>query len=72
MSTYLNHQSDLRLTTPPLSSHVLTRFFEYQGMRDRGIYLPPSMYEAWFVNLAFTKDDIDKTISAAREVLVSM
>ncbi len=31
---------------------------------DQGIYLPPSQYEAWFISLAHTQKDLDKTIEA--------
>jgi len=33
-------------------------------MLDQGIYLPPSQYEAWFISLAHTQNDLDKTIKA--------
>jgi glutamate-1-semialdehyde 2,1-aminomutase len=33
-------------------------------MLEQGIYLPPSQYEAWFVSLAHTQKDLDKTIEA--------
>jgi glutamate-1-semialdehyde 2,1-aminomutase len=45
------------------------RFF--QGMLARGIYLPPSQFEAMFVSLAHSDADIDRTIDAARETLRS-
>jgi len=35
-------------------------------MLKRGIYLAPSAYEALFVSLAHSIDDIEKTIEAAR------
>jgi glutamate-1-semialdehyde 2,1-aminomutase len=38
------------------------RFFH--GMLKRGIYLPPAPFEAWFVSLAHSNADLDKTISA--------
>ena len=41
------------------------RFFH--GMLDRGIYLPPSQFEAAFVSAAHADADIDCTINAARE-----
>jgi glutamate-1-semialdehyde 2,1-aminomutase len=41
------------------------RFFH--AMLDRGIYLPPSQYEALFVSVAHTDADIARTIDAARE-----
>lgn len=43
------------------------RFFH--GMLDHGIYLAPSAYEAGFVSSAHSDEDIQATISAAREVL---
>ncbi len=41
----------------------------YKGMRDRGIYLAPSQFEAFFVSSAHTDKDIDATISAAADVM---
>jgi glutamate-1-semialdehyde 2,1-aminomutase len=35
-------------------------------MLSRGIYPPPSQYEAWFLSAAHTTKDIDATIRAAR------
>ena len=34
-------------------------------MLERGIYLPPSAYESWFLSTALTYQDIDTTIEAA-------
>lgn len=42
------------------------RFFH--GMLQRGVYLPPSGFEAMFVSTAHTFADIDTTIQAAQEV----
>ena len=44
----------------------------HQGMLRRGIYLPPSQFEAWFVSLAHSEDDIDRTTEAARKTLASL
>ena len=44
-----------------------TRFFH--NMLEQGIYLPPSPFEAWFISLAHTEKDIEKTIQAARKSL---
>jgi glutamate-1-semialdehyde 2,1-aminomutase len=38
----------------------------FYGMLKRGIYLAPSAYEAGFVSLAHTDEDIERTIEAAR------
>jgi glutamate-1-semialdehyde 2,1-aminomutase len=40
----------------------------FRGMIDRGIYPPPSQFEAWFISGAHSESDIDKTVKAAREV----
>jgi glutamate-1-semialdehyde 2,1-aminomutase len=36
-------------------------------MLERGIYLPPSQYEAMFMNAAHSDADVDQTIAAAAE-----
>jgi glutamate-1-semialdehyde 2,1-aminomutase len=41
----------------------------FRGMLARGIYPPPSQFEAWFLSAAHTERDIDRTISAARAAL---
>jgi glutamate-1-semialdehyde 2,1-aminomutase len=38
-------------------------------MMNQGIYLPPSQYEAWFISLAHTQKDLDKTIEACNAAL---
>jgi len=40
----------------------------HRGMLERGIYLPPSQYEAAFLSTAHTEEDVAKTVDAAREV----
>ena len=39
----------------------------FQGMLRRGIYLAPSQFEAAFLSAAHTEEDIENTLSAARE-----
>jgi glutamate-1-semialdehyde 2,1-aminomutase len=41
----------------------------HRMMLERGVYLAPSMYEAGFMSLAHTDEDIEKTIAIADEVL---
>jgi glutamate-1-semialdehyde 2,1-aminomutase len=43
------------------------RFF--RGMIARGIYPPPSQFEAWFLSAAHTMKDVDRTIAAARAAM---
>lgn len=40
----------------------------FAGMLEGGIYLAPSAYEAMFVSLAHSKEDIEKTIKIAQNV----
>jgi len=41
----------------------------HRMMLERGVYLAPSMYEAGFMSMSHTDDDIEKTIAIADEVL---
>jgi glutamate-1-semialdehyde 2,1-aminomutase len=43
------------------------RFF--RGMLRRGIYPPPSQFEAWFLSAAHTRADVKQTVAAAREAM---
>jgi glutamate-1-semialdehyde 2,1-aminomutase len=43
------------------------RFF--RRMLARGVYAPPSQFEAWFLSAAHTVKDVDQTIVAARAAL---
>ena len=46
------------------------RFFS--AMLDAGIYLPPSQYEAWFVSLAHTEREIQRTIKAGKAAFATL
>lgn len=39
----------------------------FHAMLQRGVYLPPSAYESWFLNNALSYEDVDKTVEAVRE-----
>jgi len=41
----------------------------FRAMLERGIYLAPSQFEAGFVSIAHSEQDIDRTIEANREAL---
>jgi glutamate-1-semialdehyde 2,1-aminomutase len=46
------------------------RFKKYfHAMLQRGIYLPPSAFESWFLNNALTYEDLDITIQSTKESL---
>jgi glutamate-1-semialdehyde 2,1-aminomutase len=40
----------------------------FRGLLDRGVYAPPSQFEAWFISGAHSERDIDKTVKATRDV----
>jgi glutamate-1-semialdehyde 2,1-aminomutase len=41
----------------------------FKGMLTRGVYPPPSQFEAWFLSAAHTVKDVDRTVAAARQTL---
>ena len=41
----------------------------FQGMLQRGVYPPPSQFEAWFLSAAHTDAHIKKTIAAAKAAM---
>ena len=50
-------------------SDVSTYGRYFHAMLEQGVYLAPSQFEAGFVSLAHTEDDIDRTIAAAQAAL---
>jgi glutamate-1-semialdehyde 2,1-aminomutase len=52
------------------NTDLYARFF--RGMITRGIYPPPSQFEAWFLSAAHTKRDVDTTISAAKAAMKAL
>lgn len=44
----------------------------FRAMLDRGVMLPPSQFEAWFVSTAHTPELIDRTLRAADESLAKL
>ena len=49
---------------------LFARYF--QGMIERGIYLPPSQFETAFISLVHSEAEIQETLAAAREVFSSL
>ncbi len=48
---------------------AFARFF--RAMVERGVYLPPSQYEAWFLSAAHGEAEIEEIIAAARAALAA-
>ena len=57
-------------TAKTADTALFGRFF--RAMRERGVFLPPSQYEAMFVSLAHSDQDVADIISAARDTLSSV
>lgn len=65
------HFSDHPVTDFASAASANNELFKkyFHGMLKRGIYLPPSAFESWFLNNALSYGDLDKTIEATRETL---
>jgi glutamate-1-semialdehyde 2,1-aminomutase len=44
----------------------------FHALLKRGVYLPPSALESWFINLAHSEADIDKTVNAFNDALTEV
>ena len=44
----------------------------FHGMLDRGVYLPPSSYEAWFWSAVHEEHEIDRALETAGEIIERM
>jgi len=40
----------------------------FKGMLERGVYMPPSQFETFFISTAHSDDDIERTIESCHEV----
>jgi glutamate-1-semialdehyde 2,1-aminomutase len=43
-----------------------------RALLDRGVYPPPSQYEAWFPSLAHDDEHVERTLAAAREAFAEL
>ena len=50
-----------------MKTDLYGRFFH--GLLDRGVAFPPSQYEAFFLSLAHTDDDLKRIGDAVKEAL---
>jgi glutamate-1-semialdehyde 2,1-aminomutase len=64
------HEGDAPRTAVTLSAQATARFSAlFHAMLDRGVYLPPSAYEACFLSLAHRSTDLRRFAQALRESL---
>jgi glutamate-1-semialdehyde 2,1-aminomutase len=66
-SMFTGFFSDAPVTDYTSAKRANTRRYArfFHAMLERGVYLAPSQFEAGFVSLAHTDDDIDATLQAA-------
>ncbi len=69
----------LFFTSQPVTDYASARTADtaryaayFRGMLERGVYLAPSQFEAGFVGLAHTSQDIDLTLDAARQTFAAL
>ena len=68
ISIHFSGQPVTDFTTAASANNERFKHF-FHAMLKRGIYLPPSAFESWFLNNALTYKDLDKTIKAAKKSL---
>jgi len=68
------HFSDHPVTDFTSASGANNGLFKlfFHSMLRRGVYLPPSAFESWFLNNALTTADLDATVKAAAESLAEL
>lgn len=71
LSLYFSQSPVQNLDDVMRSSKDLYKLF-FHEMLERGVYLPPSPFEAWFVSLAHGENEIAKTVRAAKDSFQSI
>jgi len=65
-SFFFSRETVTDFTTVQLASaEAYSQFF--RAMRERGVYLAPSAFEALFISQAHSQEDLEKTLAAADE-----
>jgi glutamate-1-semialdehyde 2,1-aminomutase len=67
---FSNHPVIDFATAASANNSFFNKFFH--AMLNRGVYLPPSAFETWFLSNALTNDDIEFTIDVARESIAEI
>lgn len=68
MSLHFCDQEVVDFQTASLGNNPVFNAY-FHGMLKRGVYLPPSAFESYFLNDAMTFEDMDRTIEVFREVI---
>lgn len=68
ISVHFSEKPVTDFTTASAANNALFNKY-FHAMLKKGIYLPPSAFESWFLNNALTYADLDATIQATKESL---
>ena len=68
ISVHFSQQPVIDFASASAANNALFNKF-FHAMLRRGVYLPPSAYESWFLSNVLTQKDLDITIESARESL---
>jgi len=67
------HEAGAPRTAATLNDREIARYAAlFHGMLDRGVYLPPSAYEACFLSLAHTTTDLTRFAAALSAALAAI
>ncbi len=73
---YLGSMISIHFSTQPVTDFATAASADnelfkkyFHAMLRRGVYLPPSAFESWFLNNALSYEDLDATIKATEESL---
>src|SRR5215203_2938244 len=63
ISVHFSDHPVLDFASAASANNVLFNKF-FHAMLNKGIYLPPSAFETWFLSNALTKEDLDRTVES--------
>jgi glutamate-1-semialdehyde 2,1-aminomutase len=68
------HFSDYPVTDFASAASANNELFKkyFHAMLNKGVYLPPSAFESWFLNNALSYADLDETISKTKDSLLEI
>lgn len=70
ISVHFSTQPVINFATASAADNARFNKF-FHAMLNRGIYLPPSAFESWFISNALSQEDLDATIKAVEESLTA-
>ncbi|CAL1519932.1 glutamate-1-semialdehyde 2,1-aminomutase [Chitinophaga sp. MM2321] len=68
LSVHFTEYPIIDFTGASAANNELFRHF-FHAMLERGVYLPPSAFESWFMCNALTTEELDATINAAKSAM---